>query len=713
MKARSSMTKPEGVETDEESPMGSEPAASEDERGAASVRRWLLVVIVFPVIGLLVGFAVDQRQHEGRVLRGVLIGGVDVGDLRVEEAKALLAPLEQRLLGVARVVTMRTARRELKAVDVGFTIDRESTVARAMALGRSAAWLDRFGWWLGRLLNPITIDPVGRVDPEKLRTMLTDWASEVIEDGPYEGAVIVEAGAAKSDPPRAGTVVAFELALSGLSLQLAQMTNKPWPVPLKKRAPRRDATRIDEATIRAQRWLSAAITLRVILPTEEAEDEGTKPKRRRKAKREVEGREVVLKLAPDVLAAALKSKLTEGKQPGVAIYFDPKIIDFALEEARRQIERPPQDARFILSRGEKISIVPSRPSRSLLAEKVALALQEAAETEERSGEIPVSPGAPPQLTTAEARALGIKGRVSKFTTVHPCCRNRVKNIHRIAGIVDSTLLKPGETFSLNERVGERRRRGGFLPAPTIVHGKIIDTVGGGISQFATTMFNAAFYGGYEIVERQPHTYYFRRYPMGHEATLSYPKPDLIIRNDTKAGLLIKCDYGPTYITVKMYGDNGGRKVKRKVARLKNIVEPPIVFEGDPTMDPEDEKVLERGQHGWSVVVSRVMTMPDGEKKEESRRVIYKARSRKLRVHPCMIPAEQEGHTGEKCPVEEEDEPAPSDANPDDAEVASEVPRREAGEPGADSKVSPTASSKSASAVSPGDPEPSGSEDDAE
>ncbi len=695
--------------------MSSERAAPNDEGGETPVRwwRWLLVSMVLAVIGLLVWFAVDQRQHEGRVLRGVLIAGIDVGDQTVEEAKALLAPLEKRLLGVERVVTMRTARRQLRPVDVGFTIDSETTVARAMALGRSAAWLDRFGWWLGRLANPVFIDPVGRVDPEKLRTMLTTWASEVIEDGPYEGAVIVEAGAAKPDPPRVGTVVAIDEALSGLALHLAKITNKPWPVPLKKRAPRRDAKMIEAATRRAQRWLSAAITLRVVLPYEETDDEGKKRKRGRKAKREVEGREVVLNLSPDVLAGALKSRLTEGSTPGVAIYFEPKLVDFALEEARRQIERPPQDARFIISRAGKISIAPSRPSRALHAEKVALALQAAADTEERSGEIPISEGAPPQLTTDEARALGIKERVSKFTTVHPCCRNRVKNIHRIAGIVDSTLLKPGETLSINQLVGERRPSGGFLPAPTIVHGKIKDTVGGGISQFATTMFNAAFYGGYEIVERQPHTYYFRRYPMGHEATLSYPKPDLIIRNDTKAGLLIKCDYGPTYITVKMYGDNGGRKVTRKVARLKNIVEPPFVFEGDPTMDPEDEKVLERGQHGWSVVVSRLMTMPDGEKKVERRRVTYKARSRKLRVHPCMIPADQEGHTGEKCPVEEEDEDSSSDKKPGDSEGASEVPRPDAREPAADSKPSATATSKSPSAAPSEAAEPSGSEDAAD
>ena len=76
----------------------------------------------------------------------------------------------------------------------------------------------------------------------------------------------------------------------------------------------------------------------------------------------------------------------------------------------------------------------------------------------------------------------------------------------------------------------------------IENGVLVDTVGGGISQFATTTFNAAFFGGLDLVEYQSHSIYISRYPYGREATLSFPKPDLVIGNNTPYGVLI----WPTY-----------------------------------------------------------------------------------------------------------------------------------------------------------------------
>ena len=218
-------------------------------------------------------------------------------------------------------------------------------------------------------------------------------------------------------------------------------------------------------------------------------------------------------------------------------------------------------------------------------------------------------------------------------------------------------MRPGETVSLNAVVGPRTQKNGFVPAPTIEEGEFVDTPGGGISQFATTMFNALFYGGYDIVERQPHTYWFPRYPEGHEATLSWPKPDLIFRNDTEAGLLIKTVYTDKTITVKLYGDNGGRKVKAQVSARSNITDPPLELTPNPSLEPNREKRKESGAVGWSIYVSRVLTFPDGTTREEKRRVTYKPKPRRLEVHPCRIPKGEKGYTGERCP------------EPKDAEIA--------------------------------------------
>jgi vancomycin resistance protein YoaR len=153
---------------------------------------------------------------------------------------------------------------------------------------------------------------------------------------------------------------------------------------------------------------------------------------------------------------------------------------------------------------------------------------------------------------AELESLGIIEQVSTFTTNHSCCQNRVTNIHRIADLTRGAIIRPGETFSLNGFVGRRTRENGFVADGAINLGVLEPQVGGGISQYATTLFNAAFYAGMEFVEYQSHSLYISRYPRGREATISWPRPDLKIKNTTDYGILLWNSYTSTSITVTMY-----------------------------------------------------------------------------------------------------------------------------------------------------------------
>ncbi|GMR02886.1 MAG: hypothetical protein BMS9Abin20_1239 [Acidimicrobiia bacterium] len=155
--------------------------------------------------------------------------------------------------------------------------------------------------------------------------------------------------------------------------------------------------------------------------------------------------------------------------------------------------------------------------------------------------------------------------VSEFTTYHPAGQNRNININLIADKIDGAVVLPGEVFSLNDYVGERKEEDGFVRAGAIIGGRVVCcespiNVGGGSSQFATTFYNAIFFGGYEDVEHHPHSLYFSRYPVVREATLGFPGPDVRFRNDTAFPVTIKTEYTATSITVKLYGDNEGRKV---------------------------------------------------------------------------------------------------------------------------------------------------------
>ena len=173
--------------------------------------------------------------------------------------------------------------------------------------------------------------------------------------------------------------------------------------------------------------------------------------------------------------------------------------------------------------------------------------------------------AAPSVTTAQLTALGIRERVSQFTTYYPAGQPRVVNIQRASSVIDGTILRAGETFSMNEALGERTIEKGYVAAPQISGNGFSDSVGGGISQVATMLYNGAFFAGLQLVEHQPHSLYIDRYPLGREATISWGGPELIFRNDWPAAVLIKLDTTDTSIAVRFFSSPLGRRVETETS----------------------------------------------------------------------------------------------------------------------------------------------------
>lgn len=156
------------------------------------------------------------------------------------------------------------------------------------------------------------------------------------------------------------------------------------------------------------------------------------------------------------------------------------------------------------------------------------------------------------LSTLDAGALGVVEPISTFTTFYSPGQSRVTNIHRIAEIVDGAMILPGEPFELNHFVGERTRERGFVTGGAIANGEFVTDVGGGVSQFATTFFNAAWFAGVDLVEFQPHSYYISRYPEGREATIDYPTVNLEIRNDTPHAIVVATSVTDSSVSVTFW-----------------------------------------------------------------------------------------------------------------------------------------------------------------
>jgi vancomycin resistance protein YoaR len=247
---------------------------------------------------------------------------------------------------------------------------------------------------------------------------------------------------------------------------------------------------------------------------------------------------------------------TEPVDGSLAVTLDARGLEAALRARLGRFERAPRDAGFVPA-GERVRITPSRPGRALDGKAIGASLLRNARAQAHLARFRVSQ---PALTTERARTLGIEQKISEFTTYHSCCAPRVNNIHRGADIIDGTVVLPGKSFDLNQVMGQRTEARGFLAAPQIFNGRLEDAVGGGVSQIATTMYNAAFFGGMQIVAHQPHEFYISRYPMGREATVSWGGPELIWRNDWPAAVLVNMTYTDTSVTVRLYSSKLGRKV---------------------------------------------------------------------------------------------------------------------------------------------------------
>jgi hypothetical protein len=172
-----------------------------------------------------------------------------------------------------------------------------------------------------------------------------------------------------------------------------------------------------------------------------------------------------------------------------------------------------------------------------------------------------------QMASFLSRALGLDPivppkrtieRVSSFTTYFDCCQNRVTNIRTMARAVDGYVVLPGQTFSIDEVVGPRTSSKGYLPAPYLIGGEgACCAVGGGVSQFGTTIHNAVFWGGYQIGTFRPHSGWISRYPLGIEHTLVYSSIDFRFTNDTETPVIIETSSTPTSVTVELWGYQGG------------------------------------------------------------------------------------------------------------------------------------------------------------
>jgi vancomycin resistance protein YoaR len=273
----------------------------------------------------------------------------------------------------------------------------------------------------------------------------------------------------------------------------------------------------------------------------------------------------------------------------------PRLVDEVVKRTTGLLT-PASDARFEFVDDAPV-IVPGTPGTTMDPAALAAAVVAAGTGQDRTARIELVSSDPAQSTQA-LEALGIKEIVSEFSTPLTNEPDRTENLRVGASKVTGDLVKPGEVFSLTEALGPVTAEAGFNNATVIVNGEHVPGVGGGLSQMATTTYNAAFFAGFEDVEHQPHSEWFARYPEGRESTLYTGVIDMKFKNTSPYGALMQSWVAGGRLNVRIWGTKHFT-VETSTSRRSNVVAPTTVHSSSPTCTPSSA-----GNPGFQVTVTR-------------------------------------------------------------------------------------------------------------
>ena len=501
------------------------------------------VLVLLAVLGVVVaGSATLAAVRAGEALPGTTVSGIDVGGLGREDIRARLAGV----VDAQTTGTLELVHDELTfpvdREDLGVEVDLDGTVDRALRAGRSEG--------VDRVVGPVLgqgepVDLEVQVEGEGLEPFIAS-VGDAVDREPFPGNIRVEGTTVGVDPPLPGRELDREQAETDLEQALATGRSEPLPLPVEEEDPGTTADEIERVAGLAREALAAPLRLTSAQAT--------------------------LEIAPAELGPLLRADVGAA---GASLGVDREALTGLVEAKARRIDRAPVQARFDVAtpaptvdtqgnltwtpQPAQVTVQPGQPGLAVNVQATVDRLVQLVTSRGREGELPVDVR-PPAFDASQANAAGISSLLGTFTTYFQPRQPRAQNIRRIASVVDGTYVPPGETFSLNGVAGRRTTAKGYVADGAIIDGELVDQVGGGVSQFATTLFNAAFFAGLPIPEHKPHSFYISRYPAGRESTVSFGSIDVKIRNDTANGFVVKTSSTPRSVTVSIYGDNGGRTV---------------------------------------------------------------------------------------------------------------------------------------------------------
>jgi vancomycin resistance protein YoaR len=534
---------------------------------------------------LTVLYGVDLLLSSGELPRGVTVAGVSVGGMKPADAEQKLhREIEPRL---NRPVAVRVGDVEatIDPAKAGLQLDWSATL--------NSAGSQPLNPWtrLTSLLRTREVGVVTSTDQEVLATQVDALRAKTDRE-PAEGTIRFDGTNPVAAEPRPGQTIDRDKAVDILTTDWVNGTTVTLPV-----------------TVKPVNTTTAGVR--------EALESVAKPAMSGPVTINGEGGKATL--TPKVTATVLVF------EPGANGGLNPKVDNAKVVEALRpqlaKTEQPGKDASVVLEGAHPV-VKPSVDGRGIDWDKSLEGLLDVLRRTDDRTITATYAHQPAKFTTEQANQLSIVEVVGEFTTSDFKPDSGV-NVRVIAAEVNGALVKPGETFSLNGHTGPRGTAQGYVEAGIIESGRPGRAVGGGCSQFATTLFNAAYFAGMTDVEHREHSYYISRYPEAREATV-FQDPsggsviDVKFRNDSPSGVLIQTIWTPTNITVRLWSTKR-YTVESTTGGRSAFTDPGLV-----TIEPGEPCSPVNGAQGFTVTNTRIVRDASSgqELKRNNRTAVY-------------------------------------------------------------------------------------------
>ena len=541
-----------------------------------------LILIGLAVIAIVIALYMAAIIVTGNGVRaGTTVNGVNIGGLSREEAIATLDDSVGKIAAKPLKVKAGDQQLVVDPIEAGLTFDAAATVEQAS--GRTLNPL----MMIGSLAGTHALNPVIAVDSAKLDSQVAQLAG-TIDVPPIEPTISVTRSGTKVQAGKPGLAL-DQPAIAAQLTDAFMLPRKPIAAPIITAEPNISKAAVQEATDLARTAVSAPV--------------------------QVDAAGTIASIRPGAIAQALNFT-AEGDRFVPSL--DGAVLHQAIGRQLEGVETTGRNATFEIVKGKPV-VVPSVVGNGVSDEELSSKVLTVIGNPEPNRTVAVTMGVrDPELTTAQAEALGVTERISTFTQKFPYAAYRVQNIGQAAKYVNGTLLLPGETFSLNDTIKERTEKNGYTVGFLIGPGGIFaEDFGGGVSASATTVWTGAFFAGMEPKQVQAHSIYISRYQAGLEATVGWGLFDMSFTNTSPYGVFITTKITNTSMSVSFWSTKVYDEIEAEFGPRTNIKPFATIYD-------KSEKCLgQGGSEGFDIDVDRVFYQDGAEVKRETISTAYR------------------------------------------------------------------------------------------